>query len=507
MPNSISPVLIFVMVVVYSICSIVLFLYSIVNLTMSLIYIFKGQKIWRKPQEIPALPGEWPRVTVQLPCFNEKHTIERLLRAVTEMDYPVDKLEIQILDDSTDITADILGELTKVYQQLGFDVKFIHRSARMGYKAGALDNGLKQASSDFLAIFDADFIPPQDWLKKVVPVLASDSNLAFVQTRWTYTNDDYNMLTRVQSMALDAGFVIDQTARYTGNLFMGFNGSAGMWRKAAIEDAGGWSWDTVTEDLDLSFRAEMKGWKFVYLPQITVPSEVPAQIDAIKLQQNRWAKGTIQTCRKLFGKVWHSKFPLYKRLLGLGQMSMYMPFALMIISLLLVLPLGLWAPWAFTYFGFTVVTSFAPFLFFSLAKTESRPRLIDRWVRIPFLLLFGVGLSLTCGLAAIAGLFQNGGVFERTPKLNLRNGQKIQTRSNYWLPVSPMVWGEIAMGIYNLVTLWALYRTPVGISLCPYLIFCALGFFMMAYWSIQDRWKQSNLKTSKSKSERQPATQ
>ena len=257
----------------------------------------------------PPLPDELPPVTVQLPLFNESTVAARLLEATARMDYPADKLEIQVLDDSTDETQALVRAHVDRLRERGIDAVYLHRTNRVGYKAGALDEGLKVAKGDLVAIFDADFIPQPSFVRSIVGHF-QDPKIGMVQTRWGHLNRDYSMLTRVQSMMLDGHFVVEHIARNRSGRFFNFNGTAGIWRKATIIDAGGWQHDTVTEDMDLSFRAQLRGWRFVYVPDALAPAEVPCEMNSFKTQQFRWAKGSAQTAKKLLPMVLKAKIPL-----------------------------------------------------------------------------------------------------------------------------------------------------------------------------------------------------
>jgi len=251
------------------------------------------------PCELPNLP----RVTVQLPIFNEMYVADRLIDAVCELDYPSDLLEIQVLDDSTDETTSIAALAVRRHAARGADIRYLHRVDRTGYKAGALEAGLAEATGEFIAIFDADFIPPKDFLKRTLPYFGTDSRIGMVQARWGHINQDYSLLTKIQSILLDAHFVLEHGARNRSGCFFNFNGTAGVWRREAIGSAGGWQHDTLTEDLDLSYRAQLAGWRFVFLPDVVSPAEVPVEMNSFKSQQHRWAKGSIQTCMKLLPRI------------------------------------------------------------------------------------------------------------------------------------------------------------------------------------------------------------
>ncbi|HEY9086998.1 MAG TPA: cellulose synthase family protein [Anaerolineaceae bacterium] len=469
----------------YSICMIALFLFGLNSLLLSGLYLLHSRKSSPPPPNPP--PDEWPYVTIQLPIFNERYMIQRLLKAVTELDYPADRLQVQVLDDSTDETVDLVRPLVSAYQSQGYNLQYVHRTDRGGFKAGALNEGLCTATGEFVAVFDADFVPSQNWLRLVIPYF-HDSKVGFVQTRWKHLNDRYSLLTRLQSLALDGHFIVEQSARYRSGLLMGFNGSAGIWRRAAIEDAGGWQGDTLTEDLDLSYRAELKGWRPVYLPQVQVGSEVPVQVDAVKKQQYRWSKGTVQVFRKLILTVIRSDLPLLKKFMAVMHLCMYMPFPFVVLTLLLVLPVGLINYNMFLYFPFAIISSLGPPLLYMLASTDRLPRLIDRVILLPGMILFGAGISLNCSLAAIDGFLHKGGVFERTPKFNVSNSAGKVMRKAYLLPTNPIIWAELGMAIYLLLTLYLLWPTP-GLMVAPWLLSTAAGYFLIAFMSIANHFR------------------
>lgn len=279
-----------------------------------------------------------PHVTVQIPLYNEKFVAARIIDCVAGFEYPIDKIQIQILDDSTDESVDIVAERVRHYKKMGYDISHIRRGNRIGFKAGALAAGMEDVKGDFIAIFDADFIPKDDFLSKTVPFF-KDKNIGLVQARWSYLNTKTNMLTRLQSIMLDAHFGVEQVTRYGKGLFFNFNGTAGIWRKAAILDAGGWKADTLTEDTDLSYRAQMRGWKFVYRPEIYCPSEIPESMRAFKVQQHRWAKGTIEVMKKLLPTIWSSKILLRQKVEASLHLTANITYLLMFIdSLFFLLP-------------------------------------------------------------------------------------------------------------------------------------------------------------------------
>lgn len=467
--------------IVYTVCLVLLFIFSMNSLTLSILYLINRKKVWGVPT--PEMKVPWPNVTIQLPVFNERYMIDRLLKAMTALDYPKDRLQIQVLDDSTDSTKDHVARLVAEYHNNGVNIQHLHRDDRSGYKAGALEAGLQVSSGDFLAVFDADFIPEPDWLKSVVPFF-QDEKIAFVQTRWGYLNNNYNFITHLISMALDAHFVVEQTARAGSGLLMSFNGTAGMWRKTAVEEAGGWQGDTLTEDIDLSFRTEMAGWKYVYAPNIVVLSELPVQIDAFKKQQVRWVKGNMQVSKKLMGKLLKAKIPFGQKLMGFIHLNMlFLPYAATLLTIILTFPVSVFIPKFLNLFGWTALGFLGPIFLYSLARTEFNPKLYKRVIDLPFLSMIGVGISVNCSWAILCGFSSKSGVFERTPKYNLQNSHETWAMSAYSLPISPITAIEFIMGIYLVVTSFYLYRYH-GLAFPVWQLISASSFFMIAGASI-----------------------
>jgi len=305
-----------------------------------LVYLYyKNKKNAAHSSEPPGLwpEGGLPRVTVQLPIFNEQYVIERLVAAVCKFDYPADRLEIQVLDDSTDETVQVASEVVARYAAAGHNISYHHRTNRYGYKAGALDEGMKSSSGEFIAIFDADFVPPEDWLMKVIHHF-TDPQVGMVQTRWTHLNRDYSFLTEVEAILLDGHFILEHGGRSRSNVFFNFNGTAGMWRRKAIEEAGGWEHDTLTEDTDLSYRSQLKGWKFKYLQDVECPAELPIEMTAFKTQQARWAKGLIQVGKKILPKVFRSDVPPHIKLEAWYHLTANLSYPLMVVLSTLLLP-------------------------------------------------------------------------------------------------------------------------------------------------------------------------
>lgn len=489
-----STVMVTVIKLLYGICIVILAVYGFNSLGLAIMYLLTlRQKSNQKPAE--KKQGPLPFVTVQLPVYNESTMLERLVKAVANQQYPHDRYEIQILDDSTDETTQLAARWVEAYRSKGWNIRLIHRDDRTGYKAGALAHGLECAQGEFLAIFDADFIPGPDWLPTIMAGFDDDPEIGCVQSRWSHLNSRYNLLTNAEALALDAHFMVEQNARYRNGLFLGFNGSGGVWRKKAIIDAGGWQSDTLTEDLDLSYRAQLKGWKIVYLPNITVPGELPAQMDAFKNQQYRWAKGSAQTLRKLAWEVLRSKQPWYKRLMGVMHLSMYMPFPFMVGALLLTLPVALYASGTMNKYWWTVFAGLGPPILYTVARTSHMPHFRDRFVRMPALLLIGMGISLNSAFAVVSGIFTKGGVFIRTPKFNIRGKQGQWANHPYALPTNPVVYGELFLAFYALFTVLVLWKTDIGKAIAPGMIYYSISYMFMASMSFIQSYQMHRVRS------------
>ena len=393
--------------------------------------------------------GILPVVTVQLPIFNEYYVAARLLRSVAALDYPRDRLEIQVLDDSTDETQELLSTGVQALRDEGFDATIIHRSERTGYKAGALANGMALARGELFLILDADFVPTPDLLQCTVHYF-TDATVGMVQARWGHLNRDASWLTRAEAVLLDGHLLLEQTARSRSGRFFNFNGTAGLWRRAAIEDAGGWQHDTLTEDLDLSYRAQLSGWRFCFLPEVVTPAELPPDMEAFKSQQHRWTKGSIQTCLKLLPRVWRSALPWPVKLEALIHLTSNFSYLALPLLCLLILPaLGAEQNWTRfflvdipVFFGTTV----SVVAFYLVAQRELRP---DRWWRdvclMPWVLAVGVGLSINNAKAVVEALagYQTG--FARTPKFadSASTGRRYRLTGQVWVPIV-----ELAFALY-----------------------------------------------------------
>jgi len=427
--------------------------------------------------------GDFPGITIQLPIYNEKYVIERLIDACVNQDYPQDKLQIQVLDDSTDETMALVEQRVAHWQQFGVNIQTVQRTDRVGYKAGALDHALSTVQYPFVAIFDADFLPPSGFLREAVPYFLGRSNerVGFVQGRWDHLNRDYSLLTASQALALDGHFAIEQEGRQADSFYFGFNGSAGIWRRDCITDpgVGGWQTDTLCEDLDLSYRAQMVGWKPVYVNSITAPAEIPPQLSAFKRQQFRWAKGSIQTLRKLGGRVWRSERPLLTRCFGLFHLGSYLLHPLLLTLLVIAGPLMLLGvdP-AAPLTALSLATIGPPILFASAQLRLHRDRWWRNFLYLPILMLLGTGICLNNTRAVWQGLRSQGGEFLRTPKFDVENTGDHWQLSRYRLPLDPMLLGELALMVYALCL--AGYAMSLGKWWSvPFMLLYASGFALV----------------------------
>jgi cellulose synthase/poly-beta-1,6-N-acetylglucosamine synthase-like glycosyltransferase len=466
---------------------------------LSLVWIFLGRRRGAgRPRAFrPATPASWPPVTVQLPIYNEWYVVERLLDATCAMRYPAGLIEIQILDDSTDATSALAARLAASYRERGHVIHHIRRAHRDGYKAGALAGGLCVARGDLIAVFDADFVPPADFLEKVVPRFAgpgADARLGMAQARWGHTNRDYSLLTQAQALLLDGHFVVEHGARHAAGRFMNFNGTAGVFRRRCIEEAGGWQADTLTEDLDLSYRAQLAGWRFEYLPDVVVPAELPVEINALKSQQRRWAKGSIQTAVKLLRRVLAAPLPLAVRIEALAHLTNNAAYLLLALLAILIVPaLATRGLMARALFGVDLVLFVAGTgsftLFCAVSQREIRP---DWWraaARIPLLMAIGIGLSLNNGLAVIEALCGVRSEFHRTPKFRIETRAAGQAGDAGWQrlayrgPRSTLVVFETVFAVYFAGAVAFAARQGWYCAL-PFLLLFAGGFLYVAGLSL-----------------------
>jgi cellulose synthase/poly-beta-1,6-N-acetylglucosamine synthase-like glycosyltransferase len=382
-----------------------------------------------RAQDVPQVPEEeLPKVTIQLPLFNESTVAARLLDSTALMDYPADKLEIQVLDDSTDETQALVRAHVERLRERGVDAVYLHRTNRVGYKAGALDEGLKVAKGDLVAIFDADFIPQPSFVRSIVGHFR-DPKVGMVQTRWGHLNRDVSLLTKVQALMLDGHHLVENRARFGAGLLFNFSGTGGMWRRAAIADAGGWQHDTLTEDLDLSYRAQLKGWKFVYREDVVSPSELPEDVSALRAQQYRWAKGTVQTARKLLKRVLSADLTFSQRLEAFFHLTPHFAYPLLVVLSMLLLPALILMPatnaltMLIVDLPLCVATTGSLLTFYMVAEAaQGRPR-AGAIVRLPSLIALGTGLAPHLSKAVLEGLRQMAGEFVRTPKQGVNKGR------------------------------------------------------------------------------------
>lgn len=446
---------------------------------------------WRHRNAAPQPPRRWtelPRVTVQLPMFNEMYVAERLIESIAALDYPKDRLEIQVLDDSTDETQQIAKAKVEELVERGFDAVYIHRVDRTGFKAGALENGTKTAKGDYLMVFDADFVPTRSIIDDLIHYF-TDPKVGMVQARWGHLNRDYSTLTRVQSMMLDGHFIVEHIARNRSGRFFNFNGTAGVWRKSTIVDAGGWQHDTLTEDMDLSFRAQLRGWTFVYVPDALAPAELPCEMNSFKGQQFRWAKGSAQTAKKLIPLVLRADIPWKVKLEVLFHLTDNFAYVFLLALALLQLPnmilrqqmnrpelLLLDVP-------LFALTSGSIMLFYLTSHRALYGNLWEAVSRLPLMMALGIGLSLNNARAVLEGLLGRESEFVRTPKHGVMQKSESWTKKRYRAGKELFAWLEVGMGLYFVAT--------IGIGLwvgafasVPFILLFMFGFLYVGSLSL-----------------------
>ncbi|MFZ5885318.1 MAG: cellulose synthase family protein [Chloroflexota bacterium] len=436
----------------------------------------------------PAPLSRLPPVTVQLPIFNERYVARRLIEAAAALDYPPSLLEIQVLDDSTDDTVSIAKETVERLRGAGIDIKHLHRTDRRGFKAGALAEGLKTARGEFLLILDADFVPAPDFLKRILPRFDND-RVAFVQARWGHLNRDYSLLTFLQSLSIDAHFAVEQLARSRLGYWFNFNGTAGVWRKSAIEDAGGWRAETLTEDLDLSYRAFLRGWEARYAGDIVVPAELPVSMTAFRRQQHRWARGSLECALRYVPEVWRMDVPLPRRIeatlhltgycvhLFLFALSMLYPFVLL---------LSVRYPALLSLFGIAALfnfTAFAPTTFFMVAQHSLGGKWLKALPAVLFTSVFGAGMMINTLRAALQIGLGKKAAFERTPKYGITQRGQGWKRGHYHVRVDAIVLLELCMALVNSYT--AILALRLGNPLIGiYAAIFALGLFFVSGFTV-----------------------
>jgi len=449
--------------------------------------------------------SELPRVTVQLPIFNEQYVVDRLLSSICKLQYPLDKLDIQLLDDSTDETQTVARALVDQYAAQGFPVSYLHRTNREGYKAGALAEGMKSAKGEFIAIFDADFTPPEDFLLKTIHHL-TDPSVGMVQTRWTHINRNYSFLTEVEAILLDGHFVLEHSGRARSNVFFNFNGTAGVWRRTAIEEAGGWQHDTLTEDTDLSYRAQMKGWKFVYLQDVECPAELPVEMTAFKTQQARWAKGLIQTGKKILPQVLKSKQSFHVKLEAWYHLTSNLSYPLMVLLSVLLLPAMIirfyqgWFQMLYIDLPLFLASTFSISSFYLVSQRELFP---GRWFRallyLPFLMALGIGLTVTNTGAVLEALIGKQSAFARTPKYRVESKKDKVRASKYRKRLGWVPWVELIIGTYFAMTVYYAVVNENYITV-PFLVLFVVGYWYTGLMSLlQGRFSGLSLSESHAK--------
>jgi len=453
-----------------------------------MVYLYYKHKR-NKTTEPPSHFEDLPRVTVQLPIFNEQFVVDRLLDAVCRLDYPREKLDIQLLDDSTDETVEVASALVDRYAAAGNPVTYHHRDNRAGFKAGALAEGLKTAKGEFVAIFDADFVPPPDFLLQCIHHF-TDPKVGMVQTRWTHINRHYSFLTEVEAILLDGHFVLEHSARSRTGVFFNFNGTAGIWRRTAIDEAGGWEHDTLTEDTDLSYRAQLKGWKFVYLPDVECPAELPVEMTAFKTQQARWAKGLIQVSKKILPKVLSSDAPRRVKVEAWYHLTANLSYPLMIVLSVLLLPAMIirfyqgWFQMLYIDLPLFMASTFSISSFYLVSQRELFPR---TWPRVllylPFLMALGIGLTVTNTRAVLEALVGKQTAFARTPKYRVESKKDKLLGTKYRKRLGWVPWLELLIGTYFASTVYYAIENENFFTI-PFLLLFVIGYWYTGLMSL-----------------------
>src|SRR5713226_156953 len=453
-----------------------------------LVYLYYKNKKNRNTDPASQFP-DLPRVTVQLPIFNEQFVIERLLDAICRLNYPLEKLDIQVLDDSTDETEAVARGLVEHYAALGYPVTHHHRGNRAGFKAGALAEGMNTAKGEFIVIFDADFVPPEDFLLRTIHHF-TDPKVGMVQTRWTHINRNYSFPTEVEAILLDGHFVLEHSARARSGVFFNFNGTAGVWRRCAIEEAGGWQHDTLTEDTDLSYRAQLKGWKFIYLQDVECPAELPVEMTAFKTQQARWAKGLIQTGKKILPRVLRSDAPLHTKIEAWYHLTANISYPLMIMLSVLLLPAMIirfyqgWFQMLYIDLPLFMASTFSISSFYLVSQKELFPK---SWPRsllyLPLLMALGIGLTVTNTRAVLEALAGKQTAFARTPKYRVESkkdkvGAKKYRKRLGWVP-----WIELLIGTYFALTVFYAIDNENYFTV-PFLLLFVIGYWVTGLMSL-----------------------
>ena len=460
-----------------------------------IIYLFLKNRS-RIPQPLAQFE-RLPVVTVQLPIFNERYVAERLLRAVSELDYPPELLEIQVLDDSTDDTQELIQREVAALKARGLDVRLLHRTDRTGFKAGALEHGMHSAKGEFIFILDADFLPQPDILQRTIHYF-TDPGVGMIQTRWGHLNRTYSLLTRVQAMFLDGHLLLEQTARSRSGRFFNFNGTAGIWRRTCIETSGGWQHDTLTEDLDLSYRAQLEGWRFIFLANVVTPAELPVDMNGFKSQQHRWTKGSIQTCKKILPRILGSQLPWKIKLEAFLHLTSNFSYLLLAFLCVLLQPnahgASGWMRLVLLDIPIFLAASVSVAVFYICAQRELYPR---TWMKeilmLPLLIALGIGLSLNNARAVLEAIFNQGSAFVRTPKYGIERSSQSWRNCNYRPIKSLLPVLELGFAVYFTYFVAAAILSGEYSSL-PFLFLFQLGFCYVAFSSLSQwipmRWRQ-----------------
>ncbi len=442
--------------------------------------------------KVGTLTAPAPMVTIQLPLYNEMYVADRLIDAVCRIDYPRDRVEIQVLDDSTDETRSVAELAVRRCAAQGIDIKYFHREDRVGFKAGALEAGLKVARGEFIAIFDADFIPPVDFLNRLMPHF-SDERIGMVQARWGHINQDYSLLTKIQAILLDGHFVLEHGGRNRSGRFFNFNGTAGVWRRIAIDDAGGWQHDTLTEDLDLSYRAQLRGWQFVFVSDLIAPAEVPVEMNAFKSQQHRWAKGSIQTCRKLLPTILRSSLPFGVKAEAFFHLTANFNYILMCVLSILMFPAMVirynmgWYEMLLIDIPLFFAATFSFCNFYVVCQREIHKDWRARVKYVPFLMSVGIGLSINNTRAVFEALLNKESEFARTPKYRIEADADEWVGKKYRQSVAVQPLIELLLGLYFTWTVFYALANQIYGTL-PFLVLFQVGFLYTGLLSVVQQY-------------------
>ena len=478
----------YLILTVYTISLTLIFIFSISQ--AYLVYFYLRGKNKNEPKQL--VFEELPLVTVQLPLYNELYVVERLINAVCNLNYPIEKLEIQVLDDSDDESFLLTKQLIEQKKKQGFQIAHITRKKNIGFKAGALQYGLQCAKGEFIAIFDADFIPEREFINQLLPYFKN--NVGMVQSRWAHLNDNYSLLTKVQAFALDAHFTIEQKGRSKADLFINFNGTAGIWRKSCIADAGGWQYDTLTEDLDLSYRAQLKGWKFEYVETVSTPAELPAELNAFRSQQHRWTKGAVETSKKMITMIWEGDDSFKKKIFATFHLCNSYIFILVFLTAVLSVPmvyiknLNQISPLYFQFISFYFIGFIIVCIFYSVAFFAKKKSVSEFITLFPMFISISMAMSFHNSIAVLEGVFGFKTAFIRTPKFNFthfNNGFKNNKYLNRALPLS--FYAELVLSFYFLSAL-SLSIYYGDFALFPFHLMLCIGFFTLVFYGVKQRW-------------------